>query len=247
MVAVYKVLIKSGKVLAVGLIKPGVYWRLSKVGVRPISPARAAGDNGGYKIPMVQFLYQPNFFWFRLILFFLMLKKEQKMSQHLLPLIKQTANNECCSLFKQITDDDLCYEKIKEPLFLGVSKKSVNQFFANSVIVDCQKGDRVKSKGVKADRCNYFILSGFIMVCNDGQLIEKITAGDCFGEIDNLFKQSEDTACADFIAGCDGMKIGIVSVNALNNITSREDFNKIRRNFSMTLSKRNIIWRRSNG
>ncbi|WP_298770603.1 cyclic nucleotide-binding domain-containing protein [uncultured Shewanella sp.] len=234
-IEVYQFLIKSGKVMAIGLVKPGVYWRLLKLGIRPFSSIKTKVKSGGYRVPMAQFIYKPNYFLFTLFLFFIKLIKTKKLNRNLLHLVKQIEKNECSYMFNEIKHENLSSKNLRETLFLGVSKKSINQFFANSIVVDCQKGDLILKAGKTVDRCSYFILSGFVLVSDNGQVKGKFMEGDLCGEPPFLQKQSKSI---DLIAGCDHVRIGIVSLNALNNITNRKDMMRIWSNISMNLSKK---------
>ncbi|WP_299007751.1 cyclic nucleotide-binding domain-containing protein [uncultured Shewanella sp.] len=230
--AVYQFMIMNGKVMAVALIKPMLYWYALKRGFRPFSYLNVKKENNGHRVPMALFTYNPNYIFFKLVLFFSRLKKTKKLSVNLISLVKKIESNECSDLFKKINHKDLPSEKLKDTLFHGVSEKSVNNFFSNSVVVNYQKGDLIIKKGEKYERCSYFVLNGFVLVSENGQVKEIIMEGHFFGKTFFLRKNPID---ADLIAGCDNVKIGIVSLNALNNITNKDDLIRIWRNTSMSL------------
>lgn len=227
---VYKFMIMNGKVMAIALIKPMLYWYALKRGFRPFSSINVKKGSHGYRVPMALFIYNPNYIFFKLILLLSKIKNTNKLSDNLINLVKMIERNEYISLFKKINHKDLPSEKLKNTLFFGVSEKSINNFFSNSLVVNYQKGDFIKKKEATAESCSYFILNGFVLVSENGQVKEKIMEGDFFGK---TFFLKKHTSNADLIAGCDNVRIGIVSLNALNNITNKDDLIRIWRNTSI--------------
>ena len=228
----YEYLTEKGYLISDITCEPNLFPMYRRLGFRPLGRIHSS-PFGGFRLPLYMLLY--DFEHFRKVnspLFRSACKKEFHVSSACVDWHNDfLQKNEPDEIGFSLLEGPV-YESLYCSLMDNLSEKGTEGLMSHAVVVDCNRGDVIISKGGGENNIG-IIRRGSVEVNKDGKLVAVLGEGDIIGEIAFIL---DIPRTADVVAATPDTQVILLSPKAVRRIVSKEDQIQFYQNLSKILA-----------